>query len=287
MQVQVQQRYSNALTTNMISYSNTVLQQFIIPESHTTLTLTKMYTYMTSPTRLSFFSNQHSFQIDQDQKGIFKASKEDECKGMFIYYQWLLSPWNVVITLLLSFNIWLVFKIHSIINFPMPDTPFLLQLFHSFFCFLILFLFFYMEGFHIFQDHLSRGLLQTSKFTFFFHHTSNLGFRLKLAIQTNHTSWGLWVKNKEGLNCTKFHPRKGYAQRGSSKVHTSHKVRHKRGILSNCSTLQNCCLRSFQVLASLRQADRRGKFEVSSDKFKLSSSPKTLTPISNETPHFY
>ncbi|KAG5631248.1 hypothetical protein H5410_002965 [Solanum commersonii] len=53
-----------------------------IPESHTTLTLTKMNTCMTSPIGLPLFSNQHSFQLNQDQKGLFKACNGAECKGM-------------------------------------------------------------------------------------------------------------------------------------------------------------------------------------------------------------
>ena len=42
MQVQAQQRYSNALTQRMIPYSHTMVQQFKVPESNATLTLTKM-----------------------------------------------------------------------------------------------------------------------------------------------------------------------------------------------------------------------------------------------------
>jgi len=84
MQVQAQQRYSNALTQRMIPYSHTMVQHFIVPESHTTLTLTKMNTCMTSPIGLPLFSNQHSFQLTQDQKGLFKACNGAECKGMVI-----------------------------------------------------------------------------------------------------------------------------------------------------------------------------------------------------------
>ncbi|KAG5599074.1 hypothetical protein H5410_030444 [Solanum commersonii] len=82
MQVQAQQRYSNSLTTKMITYSHTILQQFIAPKSHTTLTLTKTNTCMASPICLPLFSDQHSFQLTQDQKGFFKACNETECKEL-------------------------------------------------------------------------------------------------------------------------------------------------------------------------------------------------------------
>ncbi|KAG5586285.1 hypothetical protein H5410_046719 [Solanum commersonii] len=53
---------------------------------------------------------------------------------------------------------------------------------------------------------------------------------------------------KEGVSITQVSSKKRIRLKGgSSKVHTSHKVGHKRGILSNCFTLQNCCLISFQV----------------------------------------
>ncbi|KAG5630281.1 hypothetical protein H5410_001998 [Solanum commersonii] len=82
MQVQTQQRYSNSLTTKMIPYSQTIIQQFRIPESHTTLTLTKMNTCMTSPIDFPLFSNQHPFQLIQDHKVLFKGCNGAECKGM-------------------------------------------------------------------------------------------------------------------------------------------------------------------------------------------------------------
>uniref|UniRef100_M1DRA3 Uncharacterized protein n=1 Tax=Solanum tuberosum TaxID=4113 RepID=M1DRA3_SOLTU len=44
MQVQAQQRYSNALTQRMIPYSHTMVQQFKVPKSNAMLTLTKMNT---------------------------------------------------------------------------------------------------------------------------------------------------------------------------------------------------------------------------------------------------
>ncbi|KAG5628685.1 hypothetical protein H5410_000402 [Solanum commersonii] len=44
MQVQGQQRYSNALTQRIIPYSHTMAQQFRALESNATLTLTKMNT---------------------------------------------------------------------------------------------------------------------------------------------------------------------------------------------------------------------------------------------------
>ena len=84
MQVQAQQRYSNALTTKMIAYSHAILQQFIVLESHTTLTLTKMNKCMTSPIGLPLFSNRLSIRLTQDQKGISKACNGVECKGMVI-----------------------------------------------------------------------------------------------------------------------------------------------------------------------------------------------------------
>ena len=47
--------------TKMIPYSHTIVQHFIVPESHTTLTLTKMNTCITLTIGLPLFSNQHSF----------------------------------------------------------------------------------------------------------------------------------------------------------------------------------------------------------------------------------
>ena len=44
MQVQAQQRYSNALTQKMISYSHTMVEQFKASKSQSTLALTKMNT---------------------------------------------------------------------------------------------------------------------------------------------------------------------------------------------------------------------------------------------------
>ncbi|KAG5594916.1 hypothetical protein H5410_036148 [Solanum commersonii] len=146
---QAQQRYSNAFTTKMISYSHITIQQFIVPESHTSLTLTKMDTCMTSPIGLPLFSNQTSLQLNQDQKGVFEACNGAECKG-----EWI----------------------------------------------------------------------------------------------------------KRGHICSSFFQEKDKAQRVFKQVHTSHKVDHKRGILSKCFTLQNCGLRSFKELASLSQPDQRGKF---------------------------
>uniref|UniRef100_M1DUY4 Uncharacterized protein n=1 Tax=Solanum tuberosum TaxID=4113 RepID=M1DUY4_SOLTU len=83
----VQERYLNALTTKMIPYSHIMFQHFSVPESHTTFTLTKMNTCMSSPIGLPLFSNQHSFQLTQDHKGLFKACNGDECKGIWIEEQ--------------------------------------------------------------------------------------------------------------------------------------------------------------------------------------------------------
>ncbi|KAG5605524.1 hypothetical protein H5410_027016 [Solanum commersonii] len=80
MQVQAQQRYSNALTTKMIPYSHTIFQHFRVPKSHTTLTLTNLNTCMTSPIGLPLFSIQHSFQLTQDHKGLFNTCNGAECK---------------------------------------------------------------------------------------------------------------------------------------------------------------------------------------------------------------
>ncbi|KAG5630623.1 hypothetical protein H5410_002340 [Solanum commersonii] len=80
MQVQTQQRYSNALTTKMIPHSQKISHQVKIPESHTPLTLTKMNTCITSPIGLPLFSNQHLFQLTQDHKGLFKACNGVECQ---------------------------------------------------------------------------------------------------------------------------------------------------------------------------------------------------------------
>lgn len=48
MQVQAQQRSSDALTTNIIPSSQKVHQEYIVPKSDAILTLTKMNTCMTS-----------------------------------------------------------------------------------------------------------------------------------------------------------------------------------------------------------------------------------------------
>ena len=39
---------------------------------------------MLSPIGLPLFSSKHSFQLTQDQKGLFKSCNGDECKGMVI-----------------------------------------------------------------------------------------------------------------------------------------------------------------------------------------------------------
>ena len=66
------------------SIFTTMVQQFITPESQSTLTLTKVNTCMTPPIGLPLFSNQHLFQLTQDQKGLFKACNRAECKGIII-----------------------------------------------------------------------------------------------------------------------------------------------------------------------------------------------------------
>lgn len=73
MQVQAQQRSSDALTTNIIPSSQKVHQEYIVPKSDAILTLTKMNTCMTSLISFPLFWNQHSFQLTQDYKGILKA----------------------------------------------------------------------------------------------------------------------------------------------------------------------------------------------------------------------
>ena len=75
MKVHFLQRYSYSLTAKMVPYSHKISQQFIVLESHTTLTLTKMNTCMTSPIGFPLFSNRHFFQLTQDKKGLFKACK--------------------------------------------------------------------------------------------------------------------------------------------------------------------------------------------------------------------
>ncbi|KAG5606054.1 hypothetical protein H5410_027546 [Solanum commersonii] len=60
-----------------------------------------------------------------------------------------------------------------------------------------------------------------------------------------------WIKR--GHNCSNFFQEKDKVKEGSRKVHTSHKVGLKRGILSNYFTLQTSCLR---VLASRSQLDQ-------------------------------
>ncbi|KAG5571734.1 hypothetical protein H5410_061500, partial [Solanum commersonii] len=56
-------------------------------ESHTTLTLTKTNICMTLPIGLPLFSNQHSFQLIQDQKGLFKACNGAKFKEGFHHFQ--------------------------------------------------------------------------------------------------------------------------------------------------------------------------------------------------------
>ncbi|KAG5611163.1 hypothetical protein H5410_022444 [Solanum commersonii] len=74
---------------------------------------------------------------------------------------------------------------------------------------------------------------------------------------------GEWINR--GHNCSSFFQENDKAQGGSSKIHTSHKVGHKR------------------VLASLNQPDNSRCHHT---RFKVNSSHKALTPISNKTPHF-
>ncbi|KAG5571402.1 hypothetical protein H5410_061168 [Solanum commersonii] len=82
MKVQTQQRKSNALTQRMIPYSHTMVKQFKVSESNTTLTLTKKNTIILSPISLPIFSNRQLFQLTKDQKGLFKACNGAESKGV-------------------------------------------------------------------------------------------------------------------------------------------------------------------------------------------------------------
>ncbi|KAG5577143.1 hypothetical protein H5410_057277, partial [Solanum commersonii] len=66
--------------TKMIPHSHTMVQQFIVPESKTTLTLKKINTCMTSPIGLPLFSSQHLFQLTLRSKRFFKACNWAECK---------------------------------------------------------------------------------------------------------------------------------------------------------------------------------------------------------------
>ena len=56
--------------TKMTPQSHTLVQQYIAPESQTTLTFKKMNICMTSPIRLPLFFSQHLFQLSKDQKGL-------------------------------------------------------------------------------------------------------------------------------------------------------------------------------------------------------------------------
>ena len=78
VQVQAQQRYSNALTTKMIPYSHKIAQKFKVSEPHKTLTC------MIPPISLPLFSNQHFIQLTKDNKGLLEAYSRVECKCMVI-----------------------------------------------------------------------------------------------------------------------------------------------------------------------------------------------------------
>ena len=78
VQVQAQQRYSNALTTKMIPYSHKIAQKFKVSESYKTLTC------MIPPISLPLFSNQHFIQLTKDNKGLLEAYSRVECKCMVI-----------------------------------------------------------------------------------------------------------------------------------------------------------------------------------------------------------
>ncbi len=84
MQVQAQQRYSNALTQRMIPYSHKEVNQFKIRNQMQRSHSKRGTQCMFSPIGLPLFSNQHLFQLTQDQKGLFKACNRAECKGMVI-----------------------------------------------------------------------------------------------------------------------------------------------------------------------------------------------------------
>ena len=58
--------------TKMIQHLQKMFQHFIVPESHTTLTLTKISIHMASHIGFPFYSKQYSLQLSQDQKVIFK-----------------------------------------------------------------------------------------------------------------------------------------------------------------------------------------------------------------------
>ena len=104
---------------------------------------THKYEHMNDSTiNLSLFSNQHLFQLTQDQKSIFKGCNEAKCKYMVILDQCLLSWWNVERTKLsfLFFIILIYAQNPPHYSFFTLTTPFLFtNLFQNFF---ILFIFY-------------------------------------------------------------------------------------------------------------------------------------------------
>jgi len=129
-------------------------------------------------------------------------------------------------------------KIHPIIHLswtighPISIAIFT-TLFHNFFILFLFFSsFFYMEGFHLFSKPLLKGdFLTLLDFPLSFHHTPNLVFWTKLAIPKKpHFTKVMGDCIKRDHNCSSFFQENDKAQEGSSKIHTYHKVGHKRGI---------------------------------------------------------
>ena len=84
MQVQTQQRYSNALTQRMIPYSHTMVQQLIAPESQSTLTLRKINTMHDFTHRFALIFQPTIISAHSRSKRSFQAYNGAECKGMVI-----------------------------------------------------------------------------------------------------------------------------------------------------------------------------------------------------------
>lgn len=124
-----------------------------------------------------------------------------------------------------------------------------------YFPFFFYFLFVCMEGFHHFKSHEYRGISSHFFIYLLFSAHHNLGFRPKFIVQTHYISLGLRVRNDKSSHLHQVSFKKRLRLKGCKKgVHT-HKVGYKRGILSNCFTLSNCCLRFYQEVASLIQSD--------------------------------
>ena len=155
--------------------------------------------------RFALISNQHLFMFTQDKKGLFKV-----CKGLSVRV-WLFrisgcyphEMWSEHSLSSLSLIILIYAQKSPHYSLSMEyRIPHILLHFHNFISsFFILFLFF--SFFFVWKPSIflktmgQKGLLCSSWSNFSFHHTPNIGFWPKLAMNKDQKSWGLRVMDQE------------------------------------------------------------------------------------------